>query len=44
MAAPEPFDEGGVLPSGVTLVTNRTSKPIPVLTAEQWQAIMDGES
>lgn len=29
------YDEGGVLPSGVTIAHNATSAPEPVFTAEQ---------
>lgn len=42
--APEPFDRGGALPSGMTLVTNGTGRLEPVLTAEQWHNIAGGES
>lgn len=42
--APEPFDQGGALPSGVTLMTNETGAPVQVLTAEQWHNIAGGES
>lgn len=33
------YDKGGFLEPGLTLVENRTNKPEPVFTADQWQLI-----
>lgn len=33
------YDQGGMLPPGVSTVINETGKPEPVLTESQWQAI-----
>lgn len=33
------YDSGGFLPPGLSLALNRTGKPEPVLTGQQWQAI-----
>jgi phage-related protein len=34
-----PFDQGGYLPMGTSMVTNNTGAPEPVLTPQQWRAI-----
>lgn len=36
---PGGYDEGGLLPPGDSLVWNRTGRPEPVLTAEQWDTV-----
>lgn len=33
------FDNGGYLPTGVSVVENRSGEPEPVLTGEQWDAL-----
>lgn len=34
----EPYDQGGTLPSGVSVVTNTTGEPIPVRDADDAEA------
>jgi hypothetical protein len=41
---PELFDKGGAIQPGVSLVANATRKPEQVLTAEQWDDVMEGKS
>lgn len=36
---PHWYDQGGYLPPGDTLVRNKTGKPEPVLTPDQWQTL-----
>lgn len=36
------YDDGGYLPAGLSLVANKTGKPEPVLTSEQWAAMRRG--
>ena len=38
------FDNGGYLPPGVSVVENRTGSPEPVLTDQQWDALVEGRS
>lgn len=36
------YDSGGYIPPGVSLVTNNTGKPEPVLTGDQWDRLEAG--
>lgn len=42
VAEPTLYDNGGYLPTGTTLVENRTGKPEPVFTSEQFDQLGDG--
>ncbi|MFJ8808500.1 peptidoglycan DD-metalloendopeptidase family protein [Streptomyces sp. NPDC102490] len=35
------FDNGGFLPPGLSLVSNQTREPEPILTSDQWRSIGD---
>lgn len=37
---PALYDNGGYLPPGLSMVMNKTSKPEPVLTSDQWDRIL----
>lgn len=37
---PTLYDQGGYIPPGISLVANATGRPEPVLTDQQWQAMM----
>lgn len=37
------YDDGGMLPPGVSTVFNGTGRPEPVLTAPQWDAVIKGD-
>ncbi|MBC7760721.1 MAG: peptidoglycan DD-metalloendopeptidase family protein, partial [Candidatus Saccharibacteria bacterium] len=39
---PKLYDNGGMLPTGLSLVMNKTSRPEPVLTGEQWDRMKQG--
>lgn len=36
------YDNGGWLPTGKSLVENKTGRPEPILTGSQWDALLDG--
>ncbi|MEV8339206.1 peptidoglycan DD-metalloendopeptidase family protein [Leucobacter sp. NPDC077196] len=38
------YDNGGWLPTGKSLVENKTGRPEPILTGSQWDALMAGNS
>lgn len=38
------YDKGGWLPTGKSLVENKTGRPEPILTGSQWDALLDGNS
>lgn len=39
---PTLYDNGGLLPPGVSLVQNKTRRPEPILTGAQWDAVIGG--
>ena len=39
---PKLYDNGGWLPPGLSMVMNKTQRPEPILTGDQWDAIMRG--
>ncbi|WP_167478499.1 phage tail tape measure protein [Nocardia arthritidis] len=39
--APTRYDDGGWLPTGLTLVENKTGRPEPVFNAQQWAQMSD---
>ena len=41
---PVGFDSGGYLPPGLTVAYNATGRPEPILTSDQWDALLAGRS
>lgn len=44
MARPGGYDDGGLIPPGLSMVYNGTTKPEAVFTDSQWKAIRDSKS